>query len=421
MRLELLLAGVIALGVATAAQAQFTQYSPPGGGSEDDESMKEALTKLMEQARWSVGPVKIEPWVGVGRVTYFKDLFPQREGNQSDFAVSAGAGITAFMPLGPRVLVAGHALPEFRWWKEYNKRNRWNGKYGLGVFADTGRLRIDLRTFKAREPWYLGYDNEVPIDVRREGARLDSEVRLFPRFSLFASGEQIYWRYSDSDLDDGIAPRLTTLDRDERRISGGILYRLGTRTTLMFGQEKSKTDFLVSTYDQSNTGTAPVVGLTYTGARLDASVRFSEYALKPTEASQFVPFDGRTGRARIDWRFSELSRLSLYGTRALSFRFGGTDYFQFTRMGAAFRFPVGYRLRASVFGESGTHDYLVAGRASEDVRSYGATASVRLRQRGSLNMRWERATYQAEGMAASRSTSRFHFGLDFGFGSAVVW
>lgn len=421
MRLELLLAGVIALGTATAARAQFTQYSPPGGVSEDEESMKDALTTLMEQARWNVGPVKVEPWVGLGRITYFKDLFPQREGNQSDLTISAGAGFTAFMPIGTRVLLAGHALPEYRWWKEYDKRNRWNGKFGVGAFSDFGRVRLDVRTFTAREPWYVGYDNEVPIDVRRQGARAESEVRLLSRLSLFASGEQINWRYSDDDLDDPTAPRLTTLDREERRVGGGILYKLGNRTTLMFGQERSETDFRVSTYNQSNRGTAPMIGLTFAGARVEASARFSEYNLKPKEGSRFSPFDGRTGRAKVDYRFSEVSRLSFYGTRALSFRFGGTDYFQFTRVGTAFHFPIGHRVRASVFGETGTHDFLVAGRSSEDVRVYGATASIKLRQRNALSMRWERSSYRTEGIAQNRSSSRFHFGFDFGLGSAVVW
>lgn len=422
MRFKLLLAGVIAaVTTAPAARAQFSQYSEIGRPSEDEESMKERLTMAMDQARWRIGPIRVEPWIGLGKMTYYKDLFPQRDGDQSDFTVSAGAGFTAFMPVGSRLLLAGYALPEFRWWQEYNKRNRWNGKYGLGAFADLGRLQLDLRTFMASEPWYVGYDNEVPIDVQREGAALNAEVAVFGRFSLFGSGEETYWRYRDEDLDDPNSPRLTTLDRDQRRVGGGVLYRFGDRLTVMLGREKSETDFLLSTFDRSNTGTAPMVGVDFVGGRLQASLRASRYEIKPKEGSLFVPFDGRTGRARLDWKFSEMTRLSLYGSEGLAFQFGGTDYYKVTRVGSAFQFPVGYRIRASVFGETGTHDYVSLSRPVEDVRSYGATASFRFRQRGGLNLRWERATYDAEGTAQDRTSSRFHFGVDFGFGSAVVW
>jgi len=207
MPAKLLLAGVIAVvTTASAAWAQFTQYAAPGSLAPGEESTKERLQKAMEQARWTLGPLRLEPWVGLGKLTYHDDLEPWQEGKQSDVTASAGAGVTAFLPLGKRVLLAGYALPEYSWWRERNKRSRLNGRYGVGAFADLGRLSLDLKGFRASEPWYIGFENEVPIDVRREGVSLGAELRLLRRLFIYATAEETHWRYRDEDLAGAAVP-----------------------------------------------------------------------------------------------------------------------------------------------------------------------------------------------------------------------
>ena len=421
MRAKLLLAGVIAVvATAPAARAQFTQYAAPGSLAQGEESTKERLQKAMEQARWRLGSLRLEPWVGLGNLTYYDDVEPWREGKQSGVTASAGAGVTAFLPLGHRVLLAGYALPEYSWWRENTRRNRLNGRYGVGAFADLGRLSLDLKGFRASQPWYIGFENEVPIDVRREGASLGAELRLLRRLFVYGSAEDTRWRYRDEDLEGAPLPRLRTLDRDERTTTGGLRYRFQDRLTVSLGYRRSQTDFLLPDFDRSNSGSAPTVGLSFTGGRLTLHLEASEYDLKPRAGSAFLPFEGRTGSARVQWQLGARSAVSLYAQESLAFTFGGLDYYTVETRGAALQLPVGWRGNASVFGESGTHTFASSGRAT-DVKSYGATANLSLWRRSSVSLRWERQDYDPVQGEKVRSYNRFTAGLNFGFGSAVTW
>ncbi|MEP0775924.1 MAG: hypothetical protein HRF46_16405 [Acidobacteriota bacterium] len=421
MRLELLLAGVIALGVATAAQAQFTQYSPPGSLAAEERSTKERLEKAMEEARWSLGPLRLEPWVGVGNLTYHDDLEPWREGKQSDVTISAGAGLAAFLPVGSRLLLAGYALPEYSWWRETTRRNRLKGRYGVGAFVDLGRLALEAKGTRSTEPTFLGFDDEVPIDLRRQAASLSAELRLLRRLSIYAEGEDTRWRYRDEDLEGAPLPRLGTLDRDEQRAAGGLRYRFRDRLTLSLGYVRSVTDFAQSQFDRSNSGTAPTVGLTYSGTRLSLGAQVSEYQLEPRAGSSFRPFEGRTGQARAEWKLGPRSGVSVYSQRSLAYAFGGTSYYEVETTGAAVRLPLGWRGSTSLFAESGTHRFLEAERQTRNVSLYGVTANLALRGRTTVSLRWDRRHYGALRGEEERRYNSLIAGLNFGFGSAVTW
>ncbi len=422
MRAQLLVVGVIAVvATAPAARAQFTQYAAPGSLAQGEESTKERLQKEMEQAQWQLGPLRLEPWVGLGNLTYYDDVEPWREGKQSDVTASAGAGVTAFLPLGQRVLLAGYALPEYSWWREKRKKDRPTSRYGLGVFADLGRLSFDFRGFRASQRRYIGFDDEVPVDVRREGASLGAQVRLLRRLYMYGTAEETRWRYRDEDLEGAPLPRLRTLDRDERTTSSGLRYLFRNRLTLSLGYRRSQTDFLLADFDRSNSGSGPTLAIEYTGRWMSLSSELAEYDLNARGGSNFQPFKGRLGSARAQWKLGARSGVSLYGVESLAYTFGDVGYYKVRNTGAALQLPIGWRGRASLFGERGTHNFIGGGRAREDVRSVGATVDLSLWRRSSLSMRWERQNYDDVGGRRVRSYNRFTAGLNFGFGSAVTW
>jgi hypothetical protein len=422
MPAKLLLAGVIAVvTTASAAWAQFTQYAAPGSLAPGEESTKERLQKAMEQARWTLGPLRLEPWVGLGKLTYHDDLEPWQEGKQSDVTASAGAGVTAFLPLRQGVLLAGYALPEYSWWRERNKRSRLNGRYGVGAFADLGRLSLDLKGFRASEPWYIGFENEVPIDVRREGVSLGAELRLLRRLFIYATAEETHWRYRDEDLAGAPLPRLRSLDRDERATTVGLRYRFQEQLSLSLGSRRSQNDFVLTDFNRSNSGSAPTLGLQFTGRRLTLNADVSKYDLKPSAGSAFSPFEGRTGRAQVQWKLGHNSGVSLYTRKLLAFTFGGLDYYTVETKGAGLQFAFGWRAKASVFGERGSHTFVGGSRPDEDRRVYGATANMSLWRRSSLALHWERQNYDDVEGRNVRNYNRFTAGLEFGFGSAVTW
>lgn len=421
MRVNLLLTGVILLASASAAHAQFTQYAAPGSLAVGEKSTRERLEEAMKQARWNFGPLRLEPWVELGNLTYHDDLEPWREGKQSDVTVSAGAGATAFLPLGHRILLAGYALPEYSWWRERSARRRLNGRYGAAAFTDLGRLSLDFKGYWASQPWYIGFENEVPIDVRRQGASLGAELRILRRLFVYGTAEETRWRYRDEDLQGAPLPRLRSLDRDERAASGGLRYRLQDRLSLSLGVRRSETDFLLPDFDRSNSGSAPTVSLAYAGGRLKLFAEVSRYDLKPRAGSTFEPFEGHTGSARGEWKLGVHSGVSLYSRESLAFSFGGVDYYTVKMNGAAVNFPLGWRGHASVFGERGEHTFSGGSQAGQDVRAYGARVNITVWRRSSLALGWERLDWDELDGRNLRSYDRFTASLNFGSGSAVTW
>ncbi len=421
MRLKLLCVGVIAVLTAASARAQFTQFAAPGALAESEESTKDRLKKAMEQARWSLGPLRLEPWVGVGNLAYYNDLEPWRPGKQSDYTVSAGAGLTAFLPLGHRALIVGYALPEYKWWRTYSNRDRLVGRYGVGAFADLGRLSLDVRGFRASQPWYIGYVDEVPIDVRREGADAGVELRLLRRLSVYGTFNETRWRYDDEDLADSSVPRLRTLDRDERRWGAGLRYRFQERLTVSLGYERSRNDFLLPEFDRSNSGSAPSLALDYRSGRLSVALKVAEYELEPRGGSAFTPFSGRTGQGRVRWDLGSRSGVSVYGRRGLSFAFGGLEYSNVETGGGALYFPLGWRASASFFSERSSNSFSGESGSKQDFSSLGVSAGFSVGRRGRLNGRWERVTYDASSLRPQVTFNRWTAGLDLGFGSATTW
>lgn len=422
MRLKALLAGVmVASAFPLMGWAQFTQYAAPGSLAEPQKGTKERLAVQMERARWRLGPLRLEPWVGVGNLTYHDDLEPWREGKQADVSLSAGAGLAAFLPAGQRVLLAGYALPERSWWREYSNRNRLKGRYGVGAVADVGRLSLELRGFRATQPWFVGFADEVPIDVRREGAWVGAEMRLMRRLFVFGNAEETRWRHRDEDLLGAPVARLRSLDRDERKAIGGLRYHFRDRLTVSLGYTRTETDFLLPEADRSNSGSAPTLGLAYAGRRLSLSAEVAEHDLSPRQGSFFRPFAGRTGAAQLGWKLGSASGFSVYARESLAFALGGADYYTVNVRGAAVQFPLGWRTRATVFGETGTLSFVAASRADRRVRSYGAEATVNLWRRSSLLVRWDHSNYDAREGELLPVYDRFSAGLNFGFGSAVTW
>lgn len=422
MRVKLLPAIMMAFaGAATTGWAQFTQYAPPGSGAWREESTEDRLRKAMEQARWRWGPLRVEPWVGLGNLTYYDDMEPWREGKQSDYTASAGAGLTAFLPLGPRMLLAGYARPEYAWWKEYRNRNGWRDRYGAALFADIGRLSLEVRGSRSSQPWLLGLSDEIPIDIRRTGASLHTELRLLRRLYVFGVAEETRWRHRAEELQGAPLPSLATMDRNEGRTSAGLRYRFRDRLTVDVGYRRSETDFVVRDFDRSNSGSAPTFGLSFEGTRFTLAGEFSKFDLKPRSGSGFQPFEGRVGSARLGWKIGARSSARLYGSKSLAFVFGGNDYYVATNLGAALQFPLGRQVLGSLFAETATLSFQASGSEKRDVRSFGANASVPLWRRSALSLQWERRDHVPRGEEQKRRYDRFTASLNFGFGAAVTW
>ena len=125
------LALLTALSTTLPASAQFSQYTEPGGVLERGTSRKEQMEKAVENARWRLGPVRLSPWFTIRDAAYVSDVFagsretaPGQEEEDSDFTITAGAGLQGFLPIGPKSYFTFDALPHYVYWQELDREER---------------------------------------------------------------------------------------------------------------------------------------------------------------------------------------------------------------------------------------------------------------------------------------------------------
>lgn len=426
MRLTGWVAGAVSLALAWPAMAQFRQYTAPGSLAVQEVPTKERLEKTMEAARWHFGGLRIAPWFGIRNATYYDDVLPDVPGKQSDLQITAGAGVGVFLPVGSRVVIAAHALPEYQWWRDLSSRRTWDGRYGAGAAAYFNRLTVEAFGSRTDEAQFATSESELPVDLRSDHGHATLELEILHGMFLFASADKTSWRYS-GEGDGSLTPELKQLDRDETSASGGVRWELGRRFRVSFGAKRVDVDFLDVTFDRSSHGSAPTLSLLVGSDRagLDASV--AEFTIDPVGGSVFEPYHGTTGRFRVWRKVGSDSTWTLYGNRDIGFTALTEDapYYVQQRVGASIAFALGWRGDAAFYAETGSLDYVGApvgqrGR-TDDLRAYGMSARFVIRRSASLFVMVTRTSYDSSVSGLDRTYTRIQTGLAFGSRDPAVW
>ncbi|MCM2270859.1 MAG: hypothetical protein NDJ75_12210, partial [Thermoanaerobaculia bacterium] len=177
-----LVAAAMLAGSSSSVLGQSGEYTPPGEGGVDPGVESENLTKAVDESIWTLGRVRIDPWIGVNEVAWVKP--PNQDG---DLTVSAGAGVRAFVPLGARTTLSAQILPSYIWWLDREEDRRFGGTYGGGLFYFADRAKVSLTATSS------DLDDYVTDEVDRRAAvdavtyRLAVELPLGSRLGLFAT------------------------------------------------------------------------------------------------------------------------------------------------------------------------------------------------------------------------------------------
>ena len=88
--------------VSAPARAQFVQYTTPGDILRQEVIDQERLEQSMEAARWRVGRLFADPWIGLTDVSVLSASEDDNgvESDRDRLRVSGGAGIRAYVTGG---------------------------------------------------------------------------------------------------------------------------------------------------------------------------------------------------------------------------------------------------------------------------------------------------------------------------------
>jgi hypothetical protein len=412
-------------GAATSS-AQFVQYSDPGSLANRSIPTKEGLEKAMEEARWNLGPVRVAPWFALKNVTYNNNVFGTSDDQVSDFTATIGAGLHAYLPIGPKFVVGAVALPEYVWWNDLENLRGTYGRYGGGLFGYFNRLTVEAQVFDIEDQGYVSSEFIRPVGISETRGSANLEVRILDRLWLIGRASESRWRH-DPMAEDPAGVQYLLLDRDETSVGGGLRYVWSDAFSIAIGAARLDSTFVRELRDRSNSGTTPFLEMKLNGKRWWGSATVSRPDLTAKEGSRFVSFRDTAGRAQIGWRPAGEGEIQLYGQRALSYAVSlDSQYSYNNRVGVALQGGLGWRTVGRAFWETGTYRYIAAEGSpvaahDEDSMSYGGQASIDVGRSITLSVQVTREDYAAPAPYTDRSITRIQTGLGFGGLGAGWW
>jgi hypothetical protein len=409
--------------LAGRAGAQFSQYTAPGGPEGRPADRKGELAKEVQEARFRLGPVRVEPTAGLRDVSYVKNLVASSAVTQpTDFTATAGAGLRVYLPTGPQVTWTAYALPEYVWWQKETARRRLNGLYGAGFNGFWNRLTVLASAGSDARQQVLTAEVPSLTNARTDHGQVTVELRLSGPFSTFVTGSVERQKSLTDRARDPLAALLAPLDHEDRVERAGLRWRPGGGWAVGIGAEHSDVSFThhgPGAIDRANSGTAPVLEVTHDHGRLYFEADLAQRFLRGKQGSTFVKFDKTTGHATAALELTRAVEVFVYANRNLVYSvLTNYSYFDDLRHGASLHFKLGRRTVANVFGETGTLHYTVlvpgAPRRSDDLTAYGGGVSFALLRRVTLGLQGSRTRFTSTLPGAGRSLTTLGLGLTLG-------
>ncbi|MEM1176810.1 MAG: hypothetical protein AAGM22_00570 [Acidobacteriota bacterium] len=369
---------VFAVGLLGVAQAS-AQYIPDIGAVEGAEiPAEEKLDQAYDEARWRLGTLKIEPFIGLRDASIVSNQDPQNpDDDDTDFTATVGAGLRLYAKPSSKVIFAAHALPDYVWWQDDSDRSRLNVNLGLGVFGHLNRVNFEVSARRIEQQRF--FSSEVPIlsTTERDLVKAAIEFEVSRGIRVYAVARDLEVTSSDED-----APLFARVDREEQRVAVGI--RLESRRGLWadVAYEDSEVEFAPTARPLSNEGTTIGVAVGLDRNRFSGSVRVAFRDLEPLGAdSIFVPLDDVTGSAELLWQPRRNLGFVAFARRGQSYALDlDQSYFIADRYGLTARFGLG-QAYFQVTGAVGEDDYesAVGSDRLDDVEEVSAVLAVPVR------------------------------------------
>ncbi len=372
-----------ALAPASALLAQNPNFITPGSSNRSVETpQQQDLDDQIEEAPWTAGIFHFSPWFGVRDASVVTGT---RVGDGTDetddFTATVGAGLRGYVRSGPKVVLAGHLLPEFTWWADESERNRLNGRYGLGLFAYLNRVQFELSHRLVEQQGFFSSEVQRLTPTRTETTRAIADVRLGSRLFLTLRGTR--QDASSEEEIDSLATFLSRLNRSEETLEALIGYRAPAGWRFALGYEDATSTFDDTARALSNDASGLVVEAGFEGNRFAGLVELAFRDIEPAAGSAVRSATENTGLLEATWGLSERSALFTYARRTLSYSVtDGAAYFIGDRYGIRWQ-SAWNRIGLSLWAETGEDRFesLVDSmlERTDDVTSFGAIASFTLR------------------------------------------
>ncbi len=308
-------------GGALSAEAQYN--SPVGKEANASIPSKESFDESYDEARWSAGPFRVQPWIGLRDASFVTIQTVNDDGSideSDDFTATAGAGFRAYARNSPKLVLAIHALPEYTWWQDNDDKSGVNGRYGAGLFGFFNRLKLEASVRRTERQDIFSTEVQQLTTVEEDLARVGFEVEVARGVDVWARARSKEYGNNEDDL-----AIFRVLNRSEDDVAIGARLRSRQGYRLGLGFKDLSADFDPGSRNLSNEGTAVMLELGFESGRFGLTGDLEKVELEPVEGSILEELDEVVGRIELSWEASRRVEMLLFGHRDLTYSVSSTQ------------------------------------------------------------------------------------------------
>ena len=297
------------------ARAQYN--SPVGKEANASIPSKESFDESYDAARWSAGPFRVQPWIGLRDASFVTIQTLNDDGSvdeSDDFTATAGAGFKAYARTSPKLVLAIHALPEYTWWQDNDDKSGVNGRYGAGLFGFFNRLKLEASVRRTERQDIFSTEVQQLTTVEEDLARVGFEVEVARGVDVWVRARSKEYGNNEDDL-----AIFRALNRSEDDVAVGARLRSKQGYRLGLGFKDLSADFDPESRNLSNDGSAVLLELGYKAGRFELVGDLEKVDLEPTAGSDLEALDELVGKIELSWDASRRLELLLFGHRDLSY------------------------------------------------------------------------------------------------------
>ena len=114
-----------------------------------DTLMREKLRNMWQDTWIKAGPFRIKAVMFLNDVGYDSNVYRTNTNPIKDFRITAGPGITVFLPVKKRILFSIYGSPQYVFFKDTERERAWNSYFNGGVHFFINRFLLAIYSFIA--------------------------------------------------------------------------------------------------------------------------------------------------------------------------------------------------------------------------------------------------------------------------------
>ena len=185
-----------------------------------DTLMQEKLRNIWQDTWIKTGPLRMKAVLFINDLGYDSNVYRSSLDPISDFTITAGPGLTVYLPIKKRILFSIYGSPQYVFFKDTERERAWNTYFSghIHFFINRFLFTLEKGYTNAKQRW----NTEIDLRLRRKEDSLKGSVlwQASKRISFSLGYDKIKFDYESIDYGPYNFRERLNREEDYLRISG---------------------------------------------------------------------------------------------------------------------------------------------------------------------------------------------------------